>query len=500
MRLRSSQHFWWTLAIVPTKAAEKIKGGVGRIFEVLLSQIYSDTFHLGNLGVRLPYGTSQRPRLHVFLKFGKVVADERALKEVCSSKGSSGLLCCPLCSNVLSRTDEEHLAVQDYMISFKDPDFNKFDLHSYESYCAVRDELARQKPLLNKSKFTVLEKQLGLNFCEDGGVIFGALAPMCRVPECIVFDTLHCIWASGGVSQYYCNYFVQQLLVSGHTLDELNTFARRVGLSGSRSLTGFDFKVRTTHGEDKHMKAFGSEMIDIVAVLNIFADLVLAPRVLGRARRGLRLLYIIQEKLLGHWEVQDYDQLKLEVKQLREIILRVCPGMAKPKLHYLHHCVQAQASSRQVLNCFPCERKHKLAKGIGAYSYRSFNKTMLHRSTIYIFELFAKGQINLAPYYLDGTFKLEGGVRSSNIARTPRGPFHRGDVVRTTRGQFGVCVAFLASDDGFLCKMHLLLVSEAPYYTNTGEERLVLLEDIVETMYHISDAECVLIWNPPREI
>ena len=87
----------------------------------------------------------------------------------------------------------------------------------------------------------------GVNFSSTGmGIIWGPARHIARVPECICYDWMHTLCASGGVGAHHVNQFVRVVEQAGVTLANTNTFLyKKVVLpKGNRRLGSFKFEQR----------------------------------------------------------------------------------------------------------------------------------------------------------------------------------------------------------------------------------------------------------------
>ena len=144
------------------------------------------TFEPFNIGVALAGVT----RL-VVARVAIVLADEAALKSLFEFKGASGILPCPLCSNVILRSSELH----EFDGSLKPHSVTSLEgcvQHTDDSVVAIIRSLRAQKGVLTKKKFEDLQKSLGFNFVADGildGEVLGITS--------LHFDWAHCVLIQG---------------------------------------------------------------------------------------------------------------------------------------------------------------------------------------------------------------------------------------------------------------------------------------------------------------
>eukprot|EP00973_Karenia_brevis_P055692 7745522-Karenia_brevis.AAC.1 len=169
---------------------------------------------------------------------------------------------------------------------------------------------------MGKTAFKKLQQTTGFTFC-SGGLLFSERWRRYFDPvDSTYIDSMHCIYASGGVFQYQANELLYEVLqLPGMTLTKLDDFKNALGYGGRRKhyLGKTWFKDRYSP-DGYHMKAFASEMVSAAYVLQVFAERVLAPAgQLPRHVELLRLLCNLTDILtLGDAAVEKVDDLAEE--------------------------------------------------------------------------------------------------------------------------------------------------------------------------------------------
>ena len=170
---------WHTLCVVRTHMVKEVS------LTIIVHHLLK-TFEPFNIGVALAGVT----RL-VVARVAIVLADEAALKSLFEFKGASGILPCPLCSNVILRSSELH----EFDGSLKPHSVTSLEgcvQHTDDSVVAIIRSLRAQKGVLTKKKFEDLQKSLGFNFVADGildGEVLGITS--------LHFDWAHCVLIQG---------------------------------------------------------------------------------------------------------------------------------------------------------------------------------------------------------------------------------------------------------------------------------------------------------------
>ena len=98
---------------------------------------------------------------YLHAKYEAICADEKALKEVASTKGASGLKCCQKCTNCYNG---DPAAVGD-MVHYRDPDMRKFRNATPEIYNRMADRLSELAEVgCGKGEFVATEQAFGLRY------------------------------------------------------------------------------------------------------------------------------------------------------------------------------------------------------------------------------------------------------------------------------------------------------------------------------------------------
>jgi len=146
-------HGWFSFTFIEARLVEQVKGGLAAIAKAVLKQFYSpvsDHFDLSRTGVCVgPH--------HVRAEFAAWMSDERALKDVLSTKGATGNKPCCWCRNVVGRTRPRPGST---LVHFDCSDEARFELHSIETFNAMVDDLVSQVGVLSARDFAFRERVL----------------------------------------------------------------------------------------------------------------------------------------------------------------------------------------------------------------------------------------------------------------------------------------------------------------------------------------------------
>jgi len=367
---------WFPLTFVDAKQLKSVKGGMAAVAKAVVDLFFSaslDAFNFERTGMLIG-------DVHVTASFGCWLADEKAIKEVVSCKGSSGHKPCISCKNVVTRMEGD----DEYLVHFSCHDAEKFDAHTAESVAFMATDLAAKSGVVSKAEFDFFEKAYGLVY-EPSAILFDEhCRRVVQFPSTIYWDWMHCTFASGGVAQYQVNALAMCVCSTGLDLAALDAFVATVSIGSGRSkLSKTFFSDRIVSRPDAHMKAFASEMLTAIQVLGIFADVVLKPMgALGPHLQCFDMLREIANTLvLGDVVATMMPRMREVTKAHHELFATLYPGCVKPKMHYLKHAVECIGRFGKNLSCFGPERRHKDAKAIANVSYHNVCKSMLVRLT-----------------------------------------------------------------------------------------------------------------------
>ena len=364
---RTSDLGWMDFSFVLVKDCEHIRGGVGRLNERLMNAMGFP------IVVEIPEG---RPRpangvASYTFDFKMLMADEKAIKQLTGVAGASSYHPCLCCANILGRVAPALVGDADgYMQHYVCSEVDRFDRYTFQRFDAVCQEIAAawaQSPARGREA----ELLYSIHYNDGLSILFSPLARICRVPECVNWDAMHSIWASGGVAQYQINQFAHQMKLCGVSLADFDEFARLIRLKGESYRMRLSSRLK--RGDDAHLRAFANESLALVTCLTVFSDAVLVPAgVMAEHVQCLRLLYTMQCILfMGDAARQHARLLGILAKQHLDLYLRLYPRCRKPKNHYVMHLAEQIERFQRVVTCFSAERHHKLSKHIATHSYKN---------------------------------------------------------------------------------------------------------------------------------
>ena len=381
---QTSERGWFDLAFIKVSDCDGILGGISHITERLLeSQDFPLTIEIPETRLRPVEARLGPACLRSFtFAFGIIMADEKAIKQILSVKGAGSYHPCAKCRLILGR-----LLPHDVPAPFQHytcADVDLWGQYTFETFCEACDAV-RAAYAASSERGREMETLLGINY-EDGlSLPFSAGAARYRVPECIYWDPMHIIWASGGIAQYEVNHFLRKAVSRGVAWADLQGFVDQVKVLPDKKVgLSWNLQRRCVDNARKQIRAFAAEMLAAVPCLVAFGDMVMAPSgEMAGHLACLRLLYELQVLLfLGSRAHLFVDLLGEVVAAHHDMYLALYPLCRKPKNHYLLHLPRMVAEIRRVLTCFSAERHHKRSKTLAAHLQKSIGATLLRRSLV----------------------------------------------------------------------------------------------------------------------
>ena len=216
---------------------------------------------------------------------------------------------------------------------------SRFLPQTEEGLREILDNLREAKDTMTQTEFNLAQQSVGINY-EAACLLYSPMAEIARVPTTRFPDWFHNLLASGGVLQYQVNHLCMELRKIGMTPEHLDDFPVVLPRGHTRLPKAF-FERRVVFNRNKHIRAFGSEMLSAIAKLSLFVLVVVEPTgALPRCRLLLQIARLMVELLcLGDAVLAEGRLATLEAAQQahHELFLEVIPWHAKPKLHTNRH-------------------------------------------------------------------------------------------------------------------------------------------------------------------
>lgn len=409
---RARQHGWFHFGVFPLWLMDKLPGGHSFLFVFMLKTFFGKgnlKWDFSSTGVCCKT-TSQD--VLVFGRFSTLLADEKALVQLWCTKGASSYKPCHLCKNVMGRqgAPPEH----SYLIPYTCTDAKRFDLHSPESFENMVQMLKLAAADHDKKRFQKLEQAYGLVYNPLGAPWCPELRGICNAVSGTCWDWMHILMASGGVAQYEFNQYIRRLCkATGLKPKSLDDFASQVVWPQKAApWPKTYFQKRVVDEDDAHLKAFASELFQLMDILNLLICVVVRPaNALQEETACLECMMDIifflslQEKTLLH-----VGALDKAICKHHHMFLALYPECNKPKTHWLRHIPQQLHTLQCNLSCFSPERKHKGVKVLASKVFVNVDRGVFYRAVAEDVKGFCNDEHAVAPVFLERPRLLSDGA------------------------------------------------------------------------------------------
>lgn len=361
-RMIHMEGLWLHIFVLRASQVKKIKGGAGQILSKLIELFFNDPFDM-RLGIRLEFPGPLADRF-LFGRMGVVVADEVALKQVFSFKGSSGTMCCFKCSNLVSHVSR--LDIHDPTSTLQPScvtDLSGCHQHTDDSVHQNAMNLHARSTVGTKKEFEVLQQSCGLTY-QPGGVLWNPRFPeLCGgLISIAMFDWMHVMVVGGtwnsetglmfdSITHQISNQSVDRFLQSVH----FPTCARSKG-----TISKHLFEKRGSGP----FSCSASEALTLYPCLRALLEDQLPNASTNPACQSYFAICEILD-ILQQSRSKDIDPATLQAKIEKHLGYRLIahgPASFQPKVHYQLHFSQQLRFFGRLIACWCHERKHKELK------------------------------------------------------------------------------------------------------------------------------------------
>ena len=174
---RSRQCGCFFFGMFPLALVEHLPGGYASLFTSMVKTFFGKALLQWDFSVS---GIACRSTGGGFLfkaRFGALLSDEKAMKELWCTKGASSYKPCHLCKNVMGRLDvpPEH----PYLVHYTCVDAAQFDLHTPETFREMARQLQEAYTAMSQKRFEKLEQCYGLKYVPLGVLWCEELQDIC---------------------------------------------------------------------------------------------------------------------------------------------------------------------------------------------------------------------------------------------------------------------------------------------------------------------------------
>ena len=387
-----SEYAWLQCCVVRHTVAGKVAGGMTCICKMVLRSFFcgDESFAAGCV-LRVPDAT---------LVFGKLlclIADESAIKHTYATKGASGLVPCMKCKNVvLIGHDILENDASGYFVDLSAT--SGFDLATDADIWAKFDKITSMKTAgATAAALQQMEKALGINCVPNGILADEELRSHVLPIKHTAYDSMHCLFSNGIASQemhLFLQLCSQHLGITfGHMEDWCKAgwrTAKHIGSGATAAIAVFSSR-REQLSKDG-FKGIASELLAIFPLMRHFIETVVKPRCpecmqdalasFAKLREAVAILNSMKRDSSTITQSR-CDHLKSTLAtHLRLFKVAYGPDHVRPKHHLCQHIPDQVLAHKMVIDCWPCERKHRSMKRLAGTidNTRNFERSLMARA------------------------------------------------------------------------------------------------------------------------
>ena len=449
---------WPCFGSIRTTIANEIPGDVSALMTQVLRVFFCSTQSFAT-GVTIVY--KGIPKLVTGI-FGGFVADERALKEIFSVKGSGGNRPCQSCSNV-TRNYKSTIAVDDSLtivdISCTDP--SKFMPFTKDLFYACADRLMEAKGTLKTTPFDQLQTDLGITFDPDALIYATDLRPMLDPIGHYIRDWMHTI-ASQGIGVTELAGVLNEVRRNGFLLDDVLEYATLFTLPRSKGKVD-PIWFSPSRLTETTLKGFAGEKITMIYLIVAFLqDVVVPTGVMQKHAACLEMLSKIVDILLKGPEgaLRYMPQLTSLIELHGELFVELGYSV-KPKFHQLFHIVDGMRSVNRLFSCWVTERKHRTVKRVALHAFRNIEHSVTYDLVNHMVNTIVDDCLYRESYLLHPKALCVNGeqISVSKGAQLRVGEVWKDDIVYLTTKQLGKVLGFFEKGGDIVCHLEMYRAS-----------------------------------------
>ena len=387
-----SEFAWIPCGALRHTTASLVNGGLSTAVKVVLRSFFfgAENFATGAVMTLADMGNTI-----VFAKLFCIIADESAIKHTYAVKGASGLLPCLKCKNVvlanhgILENDRSQYFVD--ISAIEGFDFTT-DADLWEKY----DKLVALKAGgANNAKLEQMEKVLGVNLVPPGVLGDLALREHIKPISDTAFDPMHCLFSNGIASQEMHLILEQCEQHLGISFSHMETWCKAGWLTqkhADRNAASAVFSARREAASKDGFKGIASELLAIFPLVRHFIEAVVRPRCPVIMRDALESFASLcqavamlnaMKRVSTNITRQNCDKLKATLATHLRLFQRAYGSdCVRPKHHLCQHLADQIFAHKLVIDCWPCERKHRSLKRLAGTidNTRGFERSLLGRA------------------------------------------------------------------------------------------------------------------------
>jgi hypothetical protein len=432
------EEVWFVLCVVRSHIVREL-GGMSVLLKHLLLSFVHDTSNIEH-GILLR--TDERQRRLFFAKFGFLVADESALKHSLDVKGSSGIVCCPLCrftvddkqvkdTKTRERTRVKSFAHSDKtgaLIPYTETDSRKFTPHTRDTIGGTVAMLIDAKRTKTTGQFDKLQTHIGFN-CNEGGILFNDTLRNQLTHEKgmhIMYDAQH-VWFVNGIFNKELGALLDKLKLEGIDMTTIHDYIARVRWPSAKQSGASDLLklFKKPHKKGEQFSCTASEGLCVMKAIGVFLnDKILGDPAfsddLKAAAMSFGLMRTSVDKVLTAATGRgDHNDVRNSIKAHHDLHQAIYGhDLWIFKFHQSAHFGDFYEYFRMLVTCWTLERKHKEPKRI-ANNYTNNSGAW---ETGLLEEIIRKqfAELSVRGRFSPGTAMLNANEASSDVARSVR--------------------------------------------------------------------------------
>ena len=504
---------WFTLFYITKKDMKRLGLDIPQLTKAILRKLFGSEDDFNFLtGIPLQHNGEEfilrmKPRI-------ATPQDFEAHVYMFNLKGASGMNPCPCCENGIG-IPREYFEDDSGFVHVYSSHYEKFKMRTQQRMKETIEEIKRVAESGNADALDAIEVATGIVYNKDGLLFDDWMLELLGFPECVYMDATHCLFGGGSVGQLTINAFVSTLVTSPTitvTLADLDAFGCRVQVPCRHArLPKTWFADRINIRPDANLKGFASETHSAAELLDMYIQVVIKPQ--GILQDEIEALECLCDVflLLRRGDAGQAGTAFKKLQRHHELVMKLWPGVAKPKLHYSMHCILSWILFGILITCSGAEAEHKMPKRIMHTAYNKCGQTAMQ----YWMKSFMENVTDSKTYstmFLNNfchptsaaeKFVYVGGnalqvVRYSMEIQTENGIYHARDFVywEEDDGRYcgGVAVRFYETpymgefQQVFLAKVHRYELLPGPSgMMESGRTIFVDMRDIIDAVSYLHD-------------
>ena len=489
---------WIVLCTIRSSIVSKIEGGMSYMCRLFLRMFYPETGHSFARGIMLQCKDTTYMMTAVFAGF---LCDLKGHKENLEWVGTGGNRCCLTCANLDKRVTGDH----DVAIGLDCSNAKKFIKRSNEDVYADIDELERRSHGESKTKKSRLQTEYGFNLIPNGILMDKSIRGIFKPVDHTLRDWQHTL-VGDGVANSILGETITHLKQLKYPTQSLRDFMMECTLPSKYGKACADW-LKDSRICVHTLRSFSGIVLTLVPILFLYMQAFCKddPRLSEHISIVEDLYHICGILATGSDTPMKYvDVLYTLFERLHDRYVKLYTSI-KPKLHHMHHILDAMRWLGKCLSCFVTERKHRTVKDLALYVFRNMEHTLIVDIVNQHCEQLLSGHDLFEAMFLvePRECKLQPDILASKNAVLPCGPLRNEDVIFFENMACAVVKCFFIISD-----MYFVEVVELPCvdgdvslrrFTTSGDTVFKECRFVVDSCiwHHTDDADLIRVCVPP---